>query len=91
MFVTQKLTECLHCFRVVSAKGHTNLLDVEETESVCEAGSLFPSGDDDDGIAHLDEVAVFAEVNTVLHAGVDVLQPVSLTVGCRKKHVIYVK
>jgi hypothetical protein len=49
---------------------------VHNTHRVCEARSLFPAGDDHNGIAGLDEATSFAKLDAILDANIDIFQPV---------------
>ena len=60
---------------------HTTHLSVENTHRVSEPGAGLPASDDHQRIPCLDELAVLAEVDGVLDAELDVLQPVGHALG----------
>ena len=62
--------------RSLDSFNHLIQIDVQQSKSVGESGSLFPSGDDDDRITRVDETASLSEIDTKLDASINILQPI---------------
>lgn len=54
------------------------IINVHDTQGVCEARARLPAGDNDDRVAALDEAARLSELDAELNATFNVLHPVGL-------------